>query len=63
MNDEIKEILVNTDKLYEDYKSRCENAIEYIKVGKTFDNEDVRKAVDKIQNDLLNILQNGSENK
>ena len=32
-------------------------AIEYIKTGKTFDNEVIRKVVDKIQNDLLNILQ------
>ena len=39
-----------------DYKSRNEKAIEYIKAGKTFDNEDVRKVVNKIQNDLLNIL-------
>ena len=40
-----------------EYKLRNEKAIEYIKVGKTFDNEDVRKVVNKIQNDLLNILQ------
>lgn len=38
-------------------KSRNEKAIEYINVGKTFDFIDVGKVVNKIQNDLLNILQ------
>ena len=50
------------DKLYqekEDYKSRCEKAIEYIKCGLTGDLENDRAYVD--ENYLLNILQNGSE--
>lgn len=38
------------------YKERINKAIDYIKLGKIFDNEDIRKVVDKIQNDLLEIL-------
>jgi len=43
-------------------QDKINKAIEYIKVGKTFDNEDVRKVVNKIQNDLLNILQGSDDN-
>ncbi|MBR2245564.1 MAG: hypothetical protein IKN65_00630 [Clostridia bacterium] len=58
-----REAILRNDELLglQDYKFCCEKAIEYIKIGKTFDNKDVRKVVNKIQNDLLNILQ--GENK
>ena len=35
---------------------RIDKAIEYIKAGKTFDNEDTSKVVEHLQNNLLNIL-------
>ena len=43
--------------MYLEYKQRNEKAIQYINAGKTFDFIDVGKVVNKIQNDLLNILQ------
>lgn len=57
-NEELKEYLFksanNTNmimELYEDYKSRCEKAIEYLQYAAPFRYQD-----------LLNILQNGSDN-
>lgn len=43
-------------KRYEDYKSRCEKAIEYIK-----ENQDMVEWIHIPSWELLNILQNGSE--
>ena len=43
-------------ELYEDYKSRCEKAIEYIK-----ENQDMSEWIHIPGWELLNILQNGSE--
>lgn len=44
----------------EDYKSRCEKALEYIKCGITGDLENDRAYVD--ENALLNILNGGDDN-
>ena len=41
----------------EDLETKNKKAIEYINAGKTFDDIDVGKVVNKIQNNLLNILQ------
>lgn len=63
-----KELNNMTDyaKDLEDYKSRCEKAIEYIKNNITwYYDEDLDESVyqDEISGDkVLNILQNGSEN-
>lgn len=53
---------------YEDYKSRCEKAIEYIKKNRKYVStqmaEDTRVPVGSFMwniDDLLNILQNGSD--
>lgn len=40
-----------------DYKIRNEKAVEYIKKGKTFETINVGQVVNKLQNDLLNILE------
>ena len=45
------------EELVKDLQQKIDKAIEYIKLGKTFDNEVIRKVVNKIQNDLLNILE------
>lgn len=57
--------LVNTDKLYEDYKSRCEKASEYIEEHIRIDDEypDYMEMLIEERDNLLNILQNGSEEK
>ena len=41
---------------YIEYQQRVEKAIEYIKLGKTFENKEIEMVVEKLQNDLLNIL-------
>ena len=55
---EYETIVMNTNgyKVYNDYKSRCEKAIEYINK-----NKDLAGWVHCLDEDLLNILQNGSE--
>jgi len=55
--------LVNTDKLYENYKSRCEKAIEYIDKQKKKMYKSRNKIAMFILMKLENILQNGSEEK
>ena len=51
-------------ELYDDYKSRCEKAIEYIKEHIRIDDEypDYMEMLIEERDDLLNILQNGGEN-
>ena len=39
------------------YQERIDKAIEYINAGKTFNSVNVGQVVNKIQNDLLNILE------
>ena len=51
-DDNLEEVFNENAKL----KIKINKAIEYIKLGKIFDNEDIRKVVDKMQNDLLEIL-------
>ena len=46
---------------YEDYKSRCEKAIEYINNTTFFGLRSGKTFMSNYLNDLLNILQNGSE--
>jgi len=64
--------IINLKEENEDYKSRVEKAVEYLKNLKnyrfefTFDSVDRHEIVGCEKNfvkDLLNILQNGSENK
>lgn len=47
-------------KRYEDYKSRCEKAIEYMKKNEFININNYWEVVEFYQ-DLLNILQNGSD--
>ena len=47
---------------YLSLRDRIDKANEYIRTGKTFDTIDIGKVVNKIQNDLLNILE-GSDKK
>ena len=66
---EIKPCMLNFQECYvvKDYKSRCEKAIEYIKNDwyelNTLDIEHCINLGKDIRIDLLNILQNGSDDK
>jgi NAD-dependent DNA ligase len=55
-----RDFIKNLVKEKNDYKSRCEKAIEYMKKNGFIDINDYWKIV-KFYKDLLNILQNGSE--
>ena len=50
-----RQAILNDDNLM-GLKLKIEKAINYIEIGKTFDNENIRKTIDKIQKDLLDIL-------
>ena len=62
----VKPCMLNFQECYvvKDYKSRCEKAIEYIKDNCSYE-EDTKYCYDDLcssdVNDLLNILQNGSD--
>lgn len=55
-----RQAILNDDNLM-GLKLKIDKAITYIKTGKTFENKNTKKVVDTIQNDLLNILNKGSE--
>lgn len=50
-----REAILRDDKLL-GLKSKIDIAVKYIKLGKTFENKEIETIVEKIQNDLLNIL-------
>ena len=54
--DKYEEEHKTTFKEWQDTIKRIDKATEYIKSGKTFDNENTRKAVEYLQNNLLDIL-------
>jgi len=55
-----RQAILNDDNLM-GLKLKIDKAITYIKTGKTFENKNTKKVVDTIQNDLLNILNKGSD--
>ena len=59
MQEKLNKSLEEMYKKYNDYKSRCEKALEYIKCGITGDLENDRAYVD--ENALLNILNGGDK--
>ena len=59
---------LNTDiylknKEIERLNNIIDKAIEYIKAGKTFENKETERTVEKLQNDLLIILEDKGEYK
>lgn len=56
INGELRQQLKQTEELAVEYKTRNDKAIEYIECGKTFDDIETARIIDKYEKILLGIL-------